>query len=127
MCGADLEWHPNEVKLIEHIAKKIKIKKEELKTLIESDKGHIEGVKPAGFLATALQETEERQKKKELWSIAIQKVDFPGWKEETAQFMSNLYEEDLDILLSTSDKQVAEDVPQITTAKAKVLKKQMSS
>jgi uncharacterized tellurite resistance protein B-like protein len=118
LCGADLEWHPNEVKLIEYIAKKIKIKKKVLKNLIESSKELIE---------QAIQEVEESRKKKELWAIAIQKVSIPGWKEETARFMSELYEEDLDILLSTSDSQVAKDVPSITPAKAKVLKKQMSS
>ena len=41
--------------------------------------------------------------------------------------MSDLYEEDLDILLSTSDTQVAKYLPLVTPAKVKVLKKQMNS
>lgn len=140
LCGADLEWHPNEEKLIEYIAKKIKIKKNVLKNLIEGDKKHIEHTiqkreesrkkeaqQKAEYRKKKAQEKEERRKKKERWAKAIQKVSIPGWKEETARFMSELYEQDLDILLSTSDSQVAKDVPSITRAKAKVLKNQMRS
>ena len=49
----------------------------------------------------------------------------PGWKDEIAQFMADLYDENVATLLATSDEQIAKDVPTITPSKAKVIKKQM--
>jgi hypothetical protein len=41
--------------------------------------------------------------------------------------MGHLYDQSISTVLSTSDKQIAKDVPGITESKAKVIKKQLSS
>ena len=116
LCGSDLEWHKNELSLMEYVSKKLSIKRKRMNAFLEEGKTLVnERIKAA----------KEKQRNKETWDKAIKEVSVPGWKDEIAQFMADLYNENVATLLATSDEQIAKDVPTITPSKAKVIKKQM--
>ena len=115
--SADVEFHPNEMVLLERVGKGLKIKKKEQMRVIDEQKATV---------ARAIESVEAERAMKELWDQQIQKVNVPGWKDEMAEFMSLLYDKNLDLLMETPDKKVAKDVPGLTESKANVIKKQMA-
>ena len=117
LCGSDLEWQKNELSFLEYVGKKLSIKKKHMDAFLEEGKT---------LVNERIEAAKEKQMNKETWDKAIKEVSVPGWKNETAQFMADLYDENVATLLATSDEEIAKDVPTITPAKAKVIKKQMA-
>jgi|TARA_B100001964_G_scaffold169955_1_gene186931 hypothetical protein len=115
LCGADLDWHANEVKALDYLSTKLKIKNKDI--IVDEERTRVEQV---------LRDIEANKVKIALWDEKIKKVTVPGWKKETGDFMGHLYDKDIDVVLSTPDKQLAKDIPGITEAKAKVIKKLLS-
>ena len=115
LCGADLDLHPNEIKALDYLAKKLRIKNKD--RIVGEERERIEQVK---------RNIEANKEKIALWDEKIKNVNVPGWKDETAVFMGYLYDKDIDTVLSISDEEMAKNVPGITESKAKVIKKQLA-
>jgi len=115
LCGADLDLHPNEIKALDYLAKKLRIKNKD--RIVGEERERIEQVK---------RNIEANKEKIALWDEKIKNVNVPGWKDETAVFMGYLYDKEIHTVLSTSDEEMAKNVPGVTEAKANVIKKQLA-